>query len=102
MQIGVSPDQTDAEGVMFGYAFDARPTPDRVDHLAAPYRHPHSFYFSGVPYLPRVPSPNAPIISQNYTDFAMVKPDPAATWAKVRELDPARLPKCQLFRPPRN
>jgi hypothetical protein len=102
MQIGVSPDQTAAEGVMFGYAFDSRPTPDRVDHRAAPYRHPHSFYFSGMPYLPQVPLPNAPIISQNYTDFAMVKPDPSRTWAKVQELDPARLPKCELFKPPRH
>jgi hypothetical protein len=102
MQVGVSPDQTDAQGVMFGYAFDSRPTPDRVDHQAAPYRHPNSFYFSGMPYLPQVPLPNAPIISQNYTDFAMIKPDPATTWAKVQKLDPKTLPKCQLFKPPKN
>jgi len=98
-QVGVSPDQTDAEGVMLGYAFDSQPTPDRVDHRAASYRHPHSFYFSGMPYQPQVPLPNAPIISQNYTDFAMVKPDPAKTWAKVRDLNPAQLPNAKLFQP---
>jgi hypothetical protein len=87
---------------MFGYAFDSQPTPDRVDHGAAPYRHPHSFYFSGMPYLPQVPLPNAPIISQNYADFAMIKPNPSNTWAKVQALDPRSLPKCQLFKPPKS
>jgi hypothetical protein len=55
-----------------------------------------------MPYLPQVPLPNAPIISQNYTDFAMLKPDPAKTWAKVQNLDPRTLPKCQLFKPPQH
>jgi hypothetical protein len=45
---------------MFGYAFDSHPTPDRVDHRAAPYRHPHSFYLPGMPYLPQMPLSNAP------------------------------------------
>ena len=69
---------------MFGYAFDSRPTPDRVDRSAAPYRHPQSFYFSGFPKPPA----NAPIVSQNYTNFAMIKPDPKTTWDQVNKLDP--------------
>jgi hypothetical protein len=100
IQTGASPDQTASHGILFGYAFDASPTPDRVDKGAPPYRHPQSFYFSGVPYLSDVPLPNAPIISQNYTDFAMIKPDRAVTWAKVETLDTRSLPKCQLFNPP--
>jgi hypothetical protein len=50
----------------------------------------------------RFDPPNAPIVSQNYTDFAMVKPDAAKTWAQVSGLDPATLPACQLFNPPSN
>lgn len=96
MQTGVSPDRTQDGGILFGYAFDSQATPDRVDTSAAPYRHPQSFYFSGVP----VPPANAPIVSQNYTDFAMVKPDASKTWDQVRGLDPKTLPKCQLFDPP--
>jgi hypothetical protein len=41
--------------------------------------------------------PNAPIVSQNYTDFAMVRPDPATTWAQVESRDPAKLEACHLF-----
>jgi len=96
IQTGVSPDQTANGGILFGYAFEANPTPDRVVPGAAPYRHPASFYFSGVP----VPPTNAPIVSQNYVDFAMLRPDPAVTWAQVAGLDPSTLPKCQLFVPP--
>ena len=81
---------------MFGYAFDSQPTPDRVDGYAPPYRHPQSFYFSGFPAAPA----NAPIVSQNYTDFAMIKPDPKTTWDQVNKLDPKTLPPCQLFDPP--
>jgi hypothetical protein len=55
MQTGVSPDHPAAEGVMFGYAFASQPTADRVDHRAAAYRHPHSFYFSGRRYPPQAP-----------------------------------------------
>jgi hypothetical protein len=97
---GATPDETADGGILFGYAFDSRPTPDRVDKRAAAYRHPHSFYFSGVPQLSGVPLPNAPIVSQNYTDFAMVRPDPAKTWAQVSKLDPGELPACHLFNPP--
>ncbi|MDR3507460.1 MAG: hypothetical protein P4L64_06140 [Caulobacteraceae bacterium] len=100
IQTGVSPDQTANGGIMFGYGFDSNATPDRVNKRAAPYRHPQSFYFSGVPYMPQLPQPNAPIVSQNYTDFAMTRPDPAKTWAQVAGLDPKTLPKCQLFNPP--
>jgi hypothetical protein len=101
LQTGAAPDQTQNGGILFGYAFDSQPTPDRADKTAPPYRHPQSsFYFSGVPKLPDVPLPNAPIVSQNYIDFAMVRPDPATTWARVASLDPAKLPACQLFNPP--
>lgn len=97
IQTGVSPDQTANGGILFGYAFDSKPTPDRVDPQAPPYHHPSSFYFSGVPLTP---APDAPIVSQNYVDFAMLKPDPTQTWAQVSGFDPAKLPACQLFDPP--
>ena len=57
---------------------------------------PQSFYFSGYP----LPPANAPIVSQNYTDWAPTQPDPARTWDQVSGLDPATLPECQLFDPP--
>jgi hypothetical protein len=98
IQTGAAPDRTRDGGVLFGYAFESTAKPDRVDKTVAPYRHPQSFYFSGVPSNP----PDAPIVSQNYTDFAMVRPEPAKTWAKVAGLDPATLPKCQLFVPPKH
>jgi hypothetical protein len=40
------------------------------------------------------------MVSQNYTNFAMVKPDPKTTWNLVSKLDPTALPQCQLFNPP--
>jgi hypothetical protein len=96
IQVGVSPDRTQDGAIMFGYAFMSEPAPDRVDQSAAPYRHPQSFYFSGYPLAPA----DAPIVSQNYTDFAMVKPDPQTTWELVDKLDPKALPACHLFNPP--
>jgi hypothetical protein len=96
IQVGVSPDRTNDHAIMFGYAFARRATPDRVDKSAKPYRHPQSFYFSGYP----LPPANAPIVSQNYTDFAMVRPNPKTTWDLVSKLDPKTLPQCQLFNPP--
>jgi hypothetical protein len=96
IQIGVSPDRTKDHAIMFGYAFASVATPDRVDRSAEPYRHPQSFYFSGYPLAPA----NAAIVSQNYTDFAMIKPEPAKTWDLVSKIDPKTLPKCQLFDPP--
>ncbi|MCF4129925.1 hypothetical protein [Methylobacterium sp. SyP6R] len=79
--------------ILFGYAFDKAATPDAVDTAAAPYRHPQSFYFSGVPTDP----PNAPIVSQNYTNFRMQRPDPEATWAQVARMCPAQPEWCCLF-----
>jgi hypothetical protein len=96
IQVGVSPDRTNDHAIMFGYAFASRPTRDRANRSAKPYRHPQSFYFSGYP----LPPADAPIVSQNYTDFAMIKPDPKATWDQVSGLDPKTLPACQLFNPP--
>jgi hypothetical protein len=96
MQVGVFPDQTDNGGIMFGYAFESTPRPDSAQPSVPPYRHPQSFYFSGYPFAPA----NAPIVSQSYTDFAMVRPDPAVTWDQVKGLDPKTLPPCQLFNPP--
>ena len=96
VQIGASSDRTARGDILFGYAFESLPRPDAVDTAAPPYRHPQSFYFSGSTYQP----PDTPIVSQNYTDFAMVKPDPAQTWDQVDKLDPATLPQCQLFNPP--
>jgi hypothetical protein len=96
IQIGVFPDQTDNGGIMFGYAFESMPRTDRVLPNSPPYRHPQSFYFSGYPFAPA----NAPIVSQNYTDFAMIKPDPAKTWDQVSKRNPDELPACQLFNPP--
>lgn len=96
IQVGVSPDRTRDQAIMFGYAFLSEPTPDRAVKAARPYRHPQSFYFSGYPLAPA----SAPIVSQNYTNFAMVKPDPGKTWDLVSKLDPNTLPPCQLFNPP--
>ena len=96
IQVGVSPDRTSDGAIMFGYGFMSKATRDRVDKSAKPYRHPQSFYFSGYPLSP----PDAPIVSQNYTDFAMIKPDPKKTWDLVSGLDPKTLPLCQLFNPP--
>jgi hypothetical protein len=96
IQVGVSPDRTGDGAIMFGYAFQHEPTPDRVDASAPPYRHPQSFYFSGYP----LPPADAPIVSQNYTDFAMIKPDPQTTWDLVSKVDPKVIPPCQLFNPP--
>jgi hypothetical protein len=62
IQFGLSPDRTKDQAIMFGYAFDSRPTRDRVNRSTKPYRHPQSFFFSGYP----LPPANAPIVSQNY------------------------------------
>ena len=62
IQVGVSPDRTKDQAVMFGYAFNSKPTPDRVDRSAKPYRHPQSFYFSGFPMAPLMRRSSARII----------------------------------------
>ena len=92
MQVGAAPDQTAHGGILFGYGFQ--------DHGEGAM--PQSFYFSGVPYLEENGElvPFAPIVSQNYTDFRVEQPDPADTWDQVNSLDPATLPRCQLFDPP--
>lgn len=91
-----SPSGTPLRHQIAHHANDSQPTPDRVDKSAPPYRHPQSFYFSGFPMAPA----NAPIVSQNYTNFAMIKPDPKTTWDQVNKLDPKTLPACQLFNSP--
>jgi hypothetical protein len=89
IQTGASPDRTNVPAILFGYAFaPASASP------GAPLQ-PSSFYFSGYPVAPA----NAPIVSQNYTDWAAVRPDPARTWDQVSGLDPATLPRCHLFDP---
>lgn len=79
--------------ILFGYAFYANATSDVTG--APPYRHPQSFYFSG-----DITKANAPIVSQNYTDFHVEQPDPAKTWAQVAQMCSADAPPCQLFNPP--
>ncbi|WP_353203198.1 hypothetical protein, partial [Sphingomonas sp.] len=86
VQTGASPDRTADHAILFGYGFKASASGQQV---------PQSFYFSGYPLAPA----NAPIVSQNYTSFAAVRPDPATTWHVVSELDPAKLPACHLFAP---
>lgn len=86
MQVGASPDRTNDGGILFGYGFQA----DASGKVL-----PQSFYFSGYP----LPPANAPIVSQNYTNFAATQPPPE-TWAEVAGLDPDTLPRCQLFDPP--
>jgi hypothetical protein len=95
IQTGASPDRTADRAILFGYAFKSVWEPDAVDKSAAPYRHPHSFYFSGYPPSP----PNAPIVSQNYTEFAMIRPDPAETWDLVAKFSGGKeIPSaCNLF-----
>lgn len=78
--------------ILFGYAFNKKPTPDSFDKTAEPFRHPQSFYFSGYP----VPPANAPIVSQNYTNFRMEKP-PSEIWSKVAEILPPNPGSCCLF-----
>ena len=86
VQVGASPDQTSNQAILFGYAF--APKNGRME--------PSSFYFSGYPLAPA----NAPVVSQNYTDWAPTRPDPRRTWDQVAGLDPRSLPACQLFDPP--
>jgi hypothetical protein len=96
IQVGVGPDRTNDHAIMFGYAFLSKATRDLVNKLAKPYRHPQSFYFSGFPVAPAY----APIVSQNYTNFAMIRPDPKMTWDLVSKFDAKSLPQCQLFNSP--
>lgn len=92
MQTGASPDRTDDQGILFGYGFQAQGGSVM----------PQSFYFSGVPFLNVDGKVGlfAPIVSQNYTNFTAVAPDPSETWDLVNSLDVEQLPECQLFNPP--
>lgn len=97
IQIGASPDRTSEGAILFGYAFKSAWEPDATDKSAAPYRHPHSFYFSGYPLTP----PNAPMVSQNFTEFKVIRPVPAETWDLVAKVsDDKPIPRCNLFHPP--
>ena len=80
-------------GILFGYAFENTARPDNTDERAPAYRHPQSFFFSGQPTDP----PNAPIVSQNYTNFRMQRPDPAGTWDRVGQLCSPEPEWCCLF-----
>ncbi|MDC3379025.1 hypothetical protein OAX78_01925 [Planctomycetota bacterium] len=94
VQTGVSPDRTADQCVMFGYGFHSEATPDCADKAAAPYRHPQSFYFSGMPVAPA----NAPFVSQHYTEFSMKRPDPAETWDLVEKVSGGKpIPLLNLF-----
>jgi hypothetical protein len=75
--------------ILFGYAFNKNSTQDSVDPNAEKYRHPQSFYFSGSPETP----PNAPIVSQNYTNFRMEEPA-SEIWSKVAEIVPSNPESC--------
>lgn len=86
-QVGASPDRTADGDILFGYGFQADASGKVV---------PQSFYFSGYP----LPPANAPMVSQNYTDFAATQPS-QDLWSEVAGLDPTTLPACQLFDPPR-
>jgi hypothetical protein len=79
--------------ILFGYAFEKQARPDIYDKTAGPYQHPQSFFFSGATTVP----PDAPIVSQNYINFRMQKPDPAKTWAQVTQKCPAQPEWCCLF-----
>ncbi len=78
------------EKILFGYAFYKQATAD--DYVHPPYRHPQSFYFSG-----DTTKANAPIVSQNYTNFRFQKPDPRYTWDRVAQMCPTDPVDCQLF-----
>ena len=80
--------------IWFAYAFFK----DQWLDAEKKYKTPQSFYFSGDPGSP----PDAPFVSQNYTDFRIEKPDPAKTWALVQEMCPKNgpAPACALFDPP--
>lgn len=94
IQVGAAPHPRKEGAILFGYAFDSEWTPDATDPSADPYRHPHSFYFSGYPGPPA----DAPIVSQRFDHFSMKRPDPAQTWDLVARLSGgAPPPACHLF-----
>lgn len=82
--------------ILFGYAFESEYRTDDGIQGQQAYRHPFAFYFSGSPLTP----PNAPIVTQNYTNFSAIPPDPAQTWDLVGQMCTGVLPACALFNPP--
>lgn len=83
----------DGTQILFGYAFQSVWLADPDAPEAGEYRHPASFFFSGAPTDP----PNAPIVSQNYSNFSARAPDPAQTWDLVGQQCSGDIPWCQLF-----
>ena len=81
------------EPILFEYAFEKAYRADKKAPEAGSYRHPFAFYFSGSTEDP----PNAPIVTQNYTDFSAIKPDPARTWDLVAKMCRGKIPDCELF-----
>ena len=79
--------------ILFGYAFESAYKTDADAPEAGAYRHPQSFYFSGSNEDP----PNAPIVSQNYSNFSARAPDPAKTWDLVGQQCTGDIPWCHLF-----
>ncbi|MFT4977441.1 MAG: hypothetical protein ACI8S6_003346 [Myxococcota bacterium] len=76
--------------IWFGYSFYR----DRWADAEKQHLLPHSSYFTGSKTDP----PDAPIVSQNYTDFRILAPDPAETWQRVgRECTADPLPICHPF-----
>lgn len=82
--------------ILFAYAFESAYRADPDVPGQPPYRHPFAFYFSGAVTTP----PDAPIVTQNYTNFSARSPDPAETWDLVGKMCTGQLPACQLFDPP--
>lgn len=86
--------QIGPQKILFGYAFEKQARSDEPGNPQAPaYRHPQSFFFSGSPTTP----PDAPIVSQNYTDFRADQPDPRETWDKVAQICAPTPGWCCLF-----
>lgn len=81
----------EGDGIWFAYAFHRDQWLDETKQ----YLKPQSFYFSGSPTNP----PNAPFVSQNYTDFRIETPDPVETWDQVARMCPDNPPPCHLFQP---
>lgn len=97
LQAGAAPTLSPDDAILFGYGFAPAKPGGALQ--------PSSFYFSGYPYPPGSTTPGgppyfAPFVSQNYTNWKPVQPDPAKTWAQVSGLDVKILPACQLFDPP--
>ena len=91
IQVGVSPDRTKDQAIMFGYAFDSRPARDRADPKAEPYRHPQSFYFSGYPLPPAERANRQPELHEFRHDQAGPEDD-LGSGEQARPEDAPRVP----------